>query len=270
MGDLDAYRTALGAALPPFFSPLEVVDRVPTTMARAAELGEAGAPEGATVVAEEQTAGRGRLGRRWVAPPGTGLLVSVLLRPALAPDDLWLVTSLAGVALVDAVDELAASAPQRPRAGLKWPNDLLLDGKKAAGLLAEAGIHGGRLTWVALGMGVNISQSLEDFPPEVAEETTSVALATGARSTAPSCWVPGVPASRPATASSPAARPGRCWPPTGTAWRRSAARSGPTAWPAPRWWARPWTSVPAATSSSSPDPARGSRSPPPTCGTCGR
>jgi BirA family biotin operon repressor/biotin-[acetyl-CoA-carboxylase] ligase len=181
MGDLDAYRTALGAALPPFFSPLEVVDRVPTTMARAAELGEAGAPEGATVVAEEQTAGRGRLGRRWVAPPGTGLLVSVLLRPALAPGDLWLVTSLAGVALVDAVDELAASAPQRPRAGLKWPNDLLLDGKKAAGLLAEAGIHGGRLTWVALGMGVNISQSLEDFPPEVAEETTSVALATGAK-----------------------------------------------------------------------------------------
>ena len=181
MGELDAYRAALRAALPPFFSPLEVLDRVPTTMARAAELGEAGAPEGATVVAEEQTSGRGRLGRSWVAPPGTGLLVSVLVRPALAPADLWLVASLAGVALVDAVAELASRAPWRPRVGLKWPNDLLLDGRKAAGLLAEASIHGGGLAWVALGMGANVNQSPEDFPPEVAELATSVALATGAR-----------------------------------------------------------------------------------------
>jgi BirA family transcriptional regulator, biotin operon repressor / biotin---[acetyl-CoA-carboxylase] ligase len=181
MGGLDAYRAALRAALPPFFGPLEVAERVPTTMARAAELGEAGAPEGATVVAEEQTAGRGRLGRAWVAPPGTALLVSVLLRPALAPADLWLVASLAGVALVDAVEQLASKAPLHPRAGLKWPNDLLLDGRKAAGLLAEAGIRGGRLDWVALGMGANVNQSPRDFPPEVAEGATSVALATGAR-----------------------------------------------------------------------------------------
>src|SRR6266581_1961910 len=104
MGQLDAYAAGLRAALPPFFSPLEVIERVPTTMARAAELGEAGAPEGATVVVEEQTAGRGRLGRSWVAPTGTGLLVSVLLRPTLPARDLWLVASLAGVALVDAVD----------------------------------------------------------------------------------------------------------------------------------------------------------------------
>jgi BirA family biotin operon repressor/biotin-[acetyl-CoA-carboxylase] ligase len=181
MGELDAYRAALGAALPPFFSPLEVFEQVPTTMARVAELAEAGAPEGATVVAEEQTAGRGRLGRSWIASPGTGLLVSVLLRPTLAPATLWLVASLAGVALVDAVDDLATRAPRRPQVGLKWPNDLLLDGRKAAGLLAEAGIHGGRLVWVALGMGVNVNQSLEDFSPEVAEQATSVALATGAR-----------------------------------------------------------------------------------------
>ncbi|HZD38711.1 MAG TPA: biotin--[acetyl-CoA-carboxylase] ligase [Actinomycetes bacterium] len=181
MSELDAYEVALRAALPPFFSPLEVVERVPTTMARAAELGEAGAPEGAIVVAEEQTAGRGRLGRAWVAPPGAGLLVSVLMRPALAPADLWLVASLAGVALVDAVEELASKAPLHPRVGLKWPNDLLLDGRKAAGLLAEAGVKGGRLDWVALGMGANVNQLLDDFPPEVAEGATSVALATGAK-----------------------------------------------------------------------------------------
>lgn len=181
MVELDAYRAALRAVLPPFFGPLEVLEQVPTTMARAAELGEAGAPEGATVVAEEQTAGRGRLGRTWFAPPGTALLVSVLLRPPLPPGDMWLVASLAGVAMVDAVDELAAEAPRRPRAGLKWPNDLLLDGKKAAGLLAEAGVRGGTLAWVALGMGVNVNQTPEDFPAEASKGATSVALAYGAK-----------------------------------------------------------------------------------------
>src|ERR687895_1961660 len=89
-------------ALPGFFSPLEVVASVPTTMARAAALAAAGAPEGATVVAEEQTEGRGRLGRAWVAPPGSSLLVSVVLRPALEPARAWLVAAAAGVALVEA------------------------------------------------------------------------------------------------------------------------------------------------------------------------
>src|SRR4029453_14466973 len=77
------------AALPGFFSPLEGAARVPTTMARAAELASSGAPEGATVVAEEQTEGRGRLGRAWVAPPGSSLLLSVVLRPPLAREAGW-------------------------------------------------------------------------------------------------------------------------------------------------------------------------------------
>ncbi|HJU01219.1 MAG TPA: biotin--[acetyl-CoA-carboxylase] ligase, partial [Actinomycetes bacterium] len=76
-------------ALPGFFSPLEVAASVPTTMARAAELAAAGEPEGATVVAEEQTEGRGRLGRVWVAPPGSSLLLSVVLRPPIAPEAVW-------------------------------------------------------------------------------------------------------------------------------------------------------------------------------------
>src|SRR5918997_2592959 len=83
-------------ALPGFFSPLEVVASVPTTMARAAELAAAGAPEGATVVAEEQTEGRGRLGRAWVAPPGSSLLLSVVLRPPLPREAVWLAGAAAG------------------------------------------------------------------------------------------------------------------------------------------------------------------------------
>ena len=164
-------------ALPGFFSPLEVVASVPTTMARAAELAAAGEPEGATVLAEEQTEGRGRLGRVWVAPPGSSLLVSVVLRPPMATDAVWLTVAAAGVALAGAVDEVAPGAAP---AGLKWPNDLELGGRKAAGLLAEAQLEGDRLGAVLLGMGVNVGQGPGDFPPEVAGRATSVSLAAGA------------------------------------------------------------------------------------------
>src|SRR4029453_10234074 len=123
------------AALPGFFSPLEVAASVPTTMARAAELAASGAPEGATVLAEEQTEGRGRLGRargappgppRPVAggrrggaggaPPGPSLLLSVVLRPPLHREAVWLTVAAAGVALAEAVD---AVAPGPAPAGLK-------------------------------------------------------------------------------------------------------------------------------------------------------
>jgi BirA family transcriptional regulator, biotin operon repressor / biotin---[acetyl-CoA-carboxylase] ligase len=177
MGDIGGYAQALRGALPPFFTPLEVVARLPTTMARATALAEAGAPEGATVIAEEQTAGRGRLGRGWVAPSGTALLVSVVLRPALDSRRIWLVASLAGVALVDAVRERLAAAGSPATAGLKWPNDLLLDGRKAAGMLAEAGAGAGGPPWVVLGMGVNVRQTAADFPGELAGRATSVAQA---------------------------------------------------------------------------------------------
>src|SRR5215211_7094906 len=146
------------AALPGFFSPLEVAASVPTTMARAAELASSGAPEGATVLAEEQTEGRGRLGRAWVAPPGSSLLLSVVLRPPIGREAVWLTVAAAGVALAEAVD---AVAPAAGPATLKWPNDLELHGRKAAGLLAEAHLAG-------------------DLLPEVADRATSVSLAAGA------------------------------------------------------------------------------------------
>jgi BirA family transcriptional regulator, biotin operon repressor / biotin---[acetyl-CoA-carboxylase] ligase len=168
------YARAVRRALPGFFAPLEVVASLPSTMARAGELAAGGAPEGATVVAEEQTAGRGRLGRTWVAPPGSSLLLSVVLRPRLPPEAAWLTVAAAGIALADAVQ---AVAPGPVPVGLKWPNDLELDGGKAAGLLAEAHLEGQRLGWVVLGMGVNVGQRRQDLPPELADRATSVALA---------------------------------------------------------------------------------------------
>jgi BirA family transcriptional regulator, biotin operon repressor / biotin---[acetyl-CoA-carboxylase] ligase len=178
MDDLPEWRARVRRALPGFFAPLEVVASLPSTMARAGELAAGGAAEGATVVAEEQTAGRGRLGRSWVAPPGSSLLLSVVLRPPLPREAVWLTVAAAGVALAGAVEAVAAGPG--PPVGLKWPNDLELGGRKAAGLLAEAHLEGQRLGWVVLGMGVNVAQRREDLPPELADRATSVALALGA------------------------------------------------------------------------------------------
>jgi BirA family transcriptional regulator, biotin operon repressor / biotin---[acetyl-CoA-carboxylase] ligase len=189
-GRPEDYAGRVRAALPPFFAPVEVADALPSTMARAAELAEAGAEEGATVVADTQRAGRGRRGRTWLAAPGTSLLVTVVLRPRLAPARAWLVTAAAGVALTDATRDLLAGGPEarngrshRPApggmVGLKWPNDLEVGGRKAAGMLAEARSDRGRLEWVLLGLGVNVSQGLDDFPAELAGRATSLSLAVG-------------------------------------------------------------------------------------------
>lgn len=181
--DPGGYGDRVRRALPAFFAPLEVEAVLPSTMLRAAELAAGGAPEGATVVADVQTAGRGRLDRTWAAPPGTSLLLTVVLRPALPAGTAWLAAAAAGVALVDAVRELLArpsgSAGVTQAVGLKWPNDLVVGGRKAAGLLAEARVGGGRLEWVLLGIGVNVGQGPDGFPPELAGRATSLALAAG-------------------------------------------------------------------------------------------
>jgi BirA family biotin operon repressor/biotin-[acetyl-CoA-carboxylase] ligase len=122
----------------------------------------AGEPEGVVAVADEQTAGRGRLGRSWLAPPGAALLVSVLLRPRVSVERVHLVTIAAGLAAIDAVRELT-----RIDARLKWPNDVVVDDRKLAGILAEADGAGA----VVVGMGCNLHGDW--FPPELREIATA-------------------------------------------------------------------------------------------------
>jgi BirA family biotin operon repressor/biotin-[acetyl-CoA-carboxylase] ligase len=126
-----------------------------------------GAPDGVVAVADHQTAGRGRRGREWVAPPGSSLLVSVLLRPSLAPERTQIVSMASGVAMVDAVERVAGFAP-----ALKWPNDLVVGDRKLAGILAEA--EGGA---VVVGVGVNVNW--HEFPTEIAETATACNLEAG-------------------------------------------------------------------------------------------
>jgi len=133
-----------------------------------------GAPDGLVAVADHQRAGRGRLGRTWEAAPGSALLVSVLVRPALAPDRLGLLTMAAGLALSDAVTRAAGLT-----AGLKWPNDLVVHDRKLAGLLAEADLRGGEVRAVVVGAGCNLATGA--FPPELAGVATSVEAETGRR-----------------------------------------------------------------------------------------
>src|SRR5688572_10264611 len=136
------------------------------------DLARAGEPEGVVVVADHQTAGRGRLGRVWQAPPGASLLVTVLLRPTIAVADAHLVTIAAALAAADACEEVAGVRP-----ALKWPNDLIVerDGetRKVAGLLAESVVTGGRIEAVALGMGLNV-QWPTALPDELADIATAL------------------------------------------------------------------------------------------------
>ncbi len=127
------------------------------------------AAEGAVAVAGEQTAGRGRLGRPWFAPAGTSLLCSIQLRPEVSPERL---PELTGVAAHACAEALAAVAGLEPE--LKFPNDLLVDGRKVAGILAEA--REGR---VVLGVGVNVNVPESDLPTEVDRPATSLLAETG-------------------------------------------------------------------------------------------
>ena len=141
-----------------------------STMDEAGKLGEGDAEEGAVVVAETQTAGRGRQGRNWVSQPGN-LLVSVLFRPTL--EALPFISIIGGVAAARAVRKVTGLEPQ-----IKWPTDLLIQGRKVAGILAESAIAGDSVWYAVLGVGMNVSLNT-DQTEEIASFATSVNAAAG-------------------------------------------------------------------------------------------
>lgn len=139
---------------------------VGSTMDLALEAGARGAPEGTVIVAEEQSAGRGRLGRSWVAPACCCLLISLLFRPRLEPQYTFRLTMLGAVAAARAIEAITGLRP-----ALKWPNDLLLSGKKVGGLLGEARLKEDRLDFAVLGLGLNVNFDPRPVP-ELAEVTS--------------------------------------------------------------------------------------------------
>jgi len=138
------------------------------------KLARDGAPEGVAVFAEAQTKGRGRLGRKWVSPGRKGLWFSVLLRPALHPQEATQLTILSATALRRALHKAGGLAPR-----IKWPNDLLLNGRKVAGILTEMSAEPDRIRHITLGIGVNLNQTEGDFPAELRSVATSMRREAG-------------------------------------------------------------------------------------------
>lgn len=167
--DADAFRARTREQKPKLGRPLMYQPVTGSTNDDALAAARAGAPHGSVFVADEQTAGRGRRGHTWHAARGESLLFSVLLRPSLELSRTSALTLAVGLALRDAVAPLIATSPE-----LKWPNDLLVLGKKLAGILVESQLQGQRLESVVVGVGLNVAT--RDFPAEIAATATSLAL----------------------------------------------------------------------------------------------
>ncbi len=146
--------------------------KVDSTNRVALELGHAGEPEGAVILGEEQTAGRGRAGRGWHSERAAGIYATLLLRPKLAPVQAPLLTMMAGLSARTAIQAQTGSAVD-----LKWPNDLLIGGKKVGGILTEMHAEPGQVRFVIVGIGLNVNQ--EKFPAEIAPAATSLRVASG-------------------------------------------------------------------------------------------
>ena len=149
-------------------------DEIESTNVETKALANSGAPEGTVVIAECQTAGRGRLGRRWVSPAGKGLLFSVLLRPTLPMEEAHLLTLVAAAAAATAIEALSGAAVK-----IKWPNDLFIGDRKVGGILMEVSGEQDEVDWVVVGIGVNVNTEYSELPVALRRTATSLKMVTG-------------------------------------------------------------------------------------------
>lgn len=166
--------SALDAALTEtrFHNKLHFFPAIHSTNTHAMAEGESGAPDGSVYFADEQTAGRGRGSHNWTSPPCSGLYVSVLLRPTLAPADVLWLSLAAGLAVRQAVQQVTSL-----ECDLRWPNDLLFGGRKFCGILTELNAEVTRVRYLVIGIGVNVHQP--QFPDELRGVATSLHIETG-------------------------------------------------------------------------------------------
>lgn len=141
-----------------------------STNDRVLEIGEKGeSPEGIVVIADTQSRGKGRLGRSWLSPPGVNLYFTVLLKPSSSPNEAAVLTFMAGIAVVSAIREYLGL-----KAVIKWPNDVLINGKKVGGILMEMRAVMEKINFIALGIGVNVNMSLETLDNDIKVIATSL------------------------------------------------------------------------------------------------
>ncbi|NQX64853.1 biotin--[acetyl-CoA-carboxylase] ligase [Paenibacillus alba] len=153
---------------------VHVYGAVDSTQTIAHALVASGAPEGTIVLAEEQTAGRGRMGRAWHSPPGKGIWMSMVLTPRVPVYFMPQLTLLSAVALCRSIQKVC-----QVEIGIKWPNDLLIKGKKVSGILLESSGEDERLKYVIAGIGISVNLKTEDYPEELRNIATSLAIESG-------------------------------------------------------------------------------------------
>lgn len=153
---------------------LRVEAQTASTNDIAKQLAQDGAPDGTVVLADQQVRGRGRQGRSFASPAGVGIYMSLLLRPQVENSHLPQLTLVAGVAAAEAIEEVSALPVE-----LKWPNDIMIDKRKAGGILTESIIQADQSPVAIVGIGINVNTTLEQFPAELRGQVTSLALAAG-------------------------------------------------------------------------------------------
>ncbi|MDF2524386.1 MAG: biotin--[acetyl-CoA-carboxylase] ligase [Clostridiales bacterium] len=148
---------------------IDYIKTIDSTNKYAKEIAAQGCVDGTVVVADSQTAGRGRLGRDWNSADRKGIWMSVVLRPSIPPEEVQLITLAASVAVSSAIYNITGL-----RAGIKWPNDILLDGKKVCGILTEMSCEMEQVNFLVVGLGINVSHEPEDFPEDLRQKATSI------------------------------------------------------------------------------------------------
>ncbi|QED48411.1 biotin--[acetyl-CoA-carboxylase] ligase [Cytobacillus dafuensis] len=146
-------------------------ETVDSTQKIAHRLANEDAPEGTIIIAEEQLLGRGRMDRRWHSPKYTGIWMSVILRPNIPPPKAPQLTLITAVAVVQAIEDFTGLSPQ-----IKWPNDILINGKKVTGILTELQADADRITSIIIGIGINVNQKVEDYPEDLQAIATSLSI----------------------------------------------------------------------------------------------
>lgn len=155
---------------------VQFFDTIDSTNNHAKMLAAEGCSDGMTVIAGQQTSGRGRLGRDWASPPDKGIYITVVLRPDMAPAQTQVLTLAAAVATVEAISESVGI-----HSGIKWPNDIVIGGKKVCGILLEMNSEADRVNYVVIGIGINFSQSADEFPEEFRYRAISLKMAAEAQ-----------------------------------------------------------------------------------------
>ena len=146
-------------------------ETVASTQKIAHELAQKGEPDGTLVLADQQQSGRGRMDRSWFSPKGTGIWMSLILRPKLLPSQTPQLTLLTAVAVAQAIEEVTGLTPS-----IKWPNDVLINGKKCTGILTELQAESDQVRYLIIGVGINVNQVKEDFPEELRHLATSLKM----------------------------------------------------------------------------------------------